>query len=184
MKKHQLLTFALATTLVSGISNYAYSDSNNAGNIQFACGQNYDQAQNQYFFTTFTWSPETKKPLIVWKREFWTAQGLDPQTRCQEVSPRFQKAQDNGTLKFMRNGTLNNQPVICTVQEIGDDCDTGTLLLTLLPKDDAEKTLEQLSDILLGDADSALVQSSGDIVYQDGDTTYVEIDIENFLSQE
>jgi hypothetical protein len=84
----------------------------------------------------------------------------------------------------MRNGTINSQPVICTVRQIGNTCDTGTLLLTLLPEDDAEKTLEQLSDILLHHADATLDQSSGDIVYQDGDTTYVEIDIEDFLSQE
>ncbi|MEM8718204.1 MAG: COP23 domain-containing protein [Cyanobacteria bacterium P01_G01_bin.39] len=147
MRKYQLSTFVIITSLLTGlvnISNFAYSNPVSTENVQFTCSESYDQTQNEYFFTTFAWNPESKKPLILWKRDFWTSKGLDPQTRCEEVTPRFQKAYNNGTLKFLRNGTINNQPVICTVPKIGDGCDFGTLLLTLLPEDNIVYTTNSI----------------------------------------
>ena len=164
------------------MSNIAHSNSTNTGNVQFACSQSYNQERTEYVFTTFAWNPVNKKPLIVWKSEDMTSQGFNPQKRCELVSPRFQQAYDNGTLKFMREGEFNNQSVICTVSNIGDSCDTGTLLLTLSPEENPEQTLAQLSDILLGYGDSALQQNSEDKIHREEDTIYVDVDIEAFLN--
>ena len=183
--KYQLLSTTIAAigfSSLGNMSNIAYSNSTNTGNVQFACSQSYNQERTEYVFTTFAWNPVNKKPLIVWKSEDMTSQGFNPQKRCELVSPRFQQAYDNGTLKFMREGEFNNQSVICTVSNIGDSCDTGTLLLTLSPEENPEQTLAQLSDILLGYGDSALQQNSEDKIHREEDAIYVDVDIEAFLN--
>ena len=166
----------------SGFFHVAYSNSNSAGSVKFACSQSYDAEQAEYVFTTFAWNPINKKPLIVWQREHLTDKGFDPQKRCELVSPRFQQAYDNGTLKFMREGVFNNQSVICTVSQIGDDCEAGTLLLTLSPEENPQQTLAQLSDILLGYGDAALLQDSEDKIHREEEAIYINVDMEAFLS--
>jgi len=180
-------TIVIGISLLTGLGNiynHAHSNPKSTGDVQFICSQSYDQVEKEYLFTTFAWNPENKKPLIIWKREDRGNIGFDPQKRCELVSPRFQKAYDKNILKFMTDGTINNEPVICTVNQLGDTCETGILLLTLLDNEDPIKTLAQLSDILVGYTDGPLEQSSGDIVYRDGDKFYIKIDIEEFLSNE
>ena len=150
------------------------------GNIQFACGQNFDRNSQQYVFTTFAWNSHHKKPIISWKNESFSNTGFDPQQRCEKVSPRFQKAYSDRTLKFLTHGTMNGQSVICTSSRVGGECQT--LLLTLLPEDDPLQTLEQLSDIFLGYASSPLQQSSEEPIKEVGDRVYVRVDIEEFLN--
>ena len=106
--------------------------------------------------------------------------GFSPQKRCEEVSPRFQAAYDNGSLKYITNGMMNGQPVICTARLVGDDCET--LLITLRHQVNIKQTLHQLSDILLGYTDAPLELSSGEQVYFDDDRIYIKVDIEEFLN--
>ena len=148
--------------------------------IQFACGQSYDRAKEQYLFTTFAWNSQNKKPIIIWNNETFSDSGFDPQTRCEKVSPKFQEAYANQTLNYLTYGTMNGQSVICTSDQAGGECQT--LLLTLLPEDDPLQTLEQLSDVFLGYASSPLRQSSEDPVTEVGDRVYVKVDIEEFLA--
>lgn len=150
------------------------------GDIQFACGQSYDRNSQQYIFTTFAWNSQHKKPIITWDKENFSNAGFDPQKRCETVSPKFQEAYANQSLKFLTHGTTNGQSVICTSSQVGGECQT--LLLTLLPEDDPLQTLEQLSDIFLGYASSPLQQSSEEPIQEVGDRIYVEVDIEEFLS--
>ena len=83
--------------------------------------------------------------------------------RCEKVSPRFQEAYANQSLKYLTYGTMKGQSVIGTSSQAGGECQT--LLLTLLPEDDP------------------LQQSSEDPVQEIGDRIYVEVDIEEFLSR-
>ena len=76
---------------------------------------------------------------------------------------------------------MNGQPVICTSNHVGDDC--NTLLITLKHEDNAQQTLEQLSDIFLGYAAGAISQSSGEIAYSDDNRMFIKVDIEDFLSK-
>jgi hypothetical protein len=151
-------------------------------NIQFICDRSYDQASSQYVYNTLAWNEKSKKPIIVWQQEDFSGNGYPPKVRCDEVSPRFQAAYEKGSFKYMTHGEMNGQPVVCTASEVGGDCDA--LLITLKHQDNAEKTLTQLSDILLGYASAApLQQSSGDITYDQENRPYVEVDIEDFLNK-
>jgi hypothetical protein len=150
--------------------------------VQFVCDRLYDQASSQYVYNTLAWNEKAKKAIVVWKQEDFSGNGYPPKVRCEEVSPRFQEAYENGSFKYMTHGEMNRQPVVCTALEVGGDCDT--LLITLKHQDDAEKTLTQLSDILLGYAASGpLQQSSGDITYDQENRPYVEVNIEDFLNK-
>ena len=149
--------------------------------IRFVCSKTYDEATKDYVYSTIAWNPQHKRPIIHWQREDFSGNGFTPQKRCEEVSPRFQEAYDKGNLNYFTQGTMNGQPVICTANLIGDSC--NTLLITLKHEDNAQQTLEQLSDIFLGYASGAISQSSGEIAYADDNRMFIKVDIEEFLSQ-
>ncbi len=96
--------------------------------------------------------------MIYWRSNDFP--GYTPEERCEAISPRFQKAEDNGTLSKLTYGKINNQPVICSVKEIGNKCSqNGTLLLTLRPEDDPEIVLATLVDSLI--SSNPMHQSAG-----------------------
>ncbi|CCQ55903.1 MAG: COP23 domain-containing protein [Crocosphaera sp.] len=97
-----------------------------------------------------------------------------PQKRCEEVSSRFQEAYDNGSLQYIGNGWENNQPVICTAREKGDDC--VTTLMTLRPKDDPIKMTQNMVNLLRGRATGVIRHSA-----TEKSTQYFEIDFDKFL---
>ncbi|WP_019503362.1 COP23 domain-containing protein [Pleurocapsa sp. PCC 7319] len=188
LKLARLIISAIAITTVSfGCvnkqvkSSSATSQEKPRKTVQFICSKTYDKNSDQYVYSTVAWNPANKKPIVVWKRQDFSGNNYPPQARCEEVSPRFQQAYDSGSFKYITHGEMNEQPVICTSSAVGGDCQT--LLITLKHEDNAERTLEQLSDILLGYASSALEQSSGGISYSEDNKLYVEVDVEDFLSQ-
>ncbi len=161
------------------VNDSASTTTQSKGKIQFVCNKTYDEKSQEYVYSTIAWNPEQKRPIIVWMREDFSGNGFTPQKRCEEVSPRFQQAYDNNNLNYLTHGVMNQQPVICTATRVGGEC--KTLLITLKHEDNAEQTLEQLSDIFLGYASAALEQSSGDINYSEDNRPYVEVSIEDFL---
>ena len=176
----------ILTAIATGCAEKQISDSvttptQSAKKIQFVCSKTYDEANQKYVYSTVAWNPERKRPIIHWKREDFSGQGFTPQKRCEEVSPRFQEAYDKGNLNYFTQGTMNGQPVICTANRVGDNC--NTLLITLKHQDNAQQTLEQLSDIVLGYASGAISQSSGEISYSDDNRMFIKVDIEEFLSK-
>ncbi len=182
-----IITAIMITGASFGCANKSLNSSSttikeeSTSKIQFICNKTYDASSQTYVYSTVAWNPINKKPIVVWKREDFSGNNYPPATRCQEVSPRFQQAYDNGSFKYLTHGKMNGQPVICTASIVGEDCQT--LLITLRHEDNAERTLEQLSDILLGYASSAIEQSSGDISYSEDNKLYVEVDIEDFLNK-
>ncbi len=185
MKLQRSISFIIATLLaVFGnivLGELVHSTLRAEEKVQFVCSQSYDNISGTYVPSTLAWNPNNKKPIVIWKSEDHSGNGFPPQKRCEEISPRFQAAYDNGSLKYITSGIMNGQPVICTARLVGDDC--ATLLITLRHQDNAKRTLHQLSDILLGYTDAPLEQSSGDLVYYEDDRIYIEVDIEEFLSQ-
>ncbi len=122
------------------------------------------QSKNTYKCLIFKNNPTTvvdtkrgKIQLISWKSNFFSNSTWTPQKRCDEVSKRFQKFSDNGTLRYVATGTMNRQSVICVAQKksSGFGCQTDGLLLTLEPKDNPNTVLQELFDI------SARVSSGG-----------------------
>lgn len=139
--------------------------------VQFICNESFDKETGARMPTTFAWADRGKIAVVRWRTEEFS--GYPPQERCNEVSPRFQEAYDNGTLKMITNGTINNQPVICTATEYRGKCQT--LLMTLRPSDDSLQVLNSFKDILNGRSTGPILHSSGTA------QVYYQVDIETFL---
>jgi hypothetical protein len=139
--------------------------------VKFVCAPSFDQQTNQKLPTTFAWTSRGKIAIVRW--ESTAFKNFSPETRCQKVSPRFQEAYENGGINFLTNGQINQQPVICTAQESGGECDT--LLMTLRPEDNPVTVLTQLQEVLNGRQVGAVRHSSN--VPQ----LYYQVDFENFL---
>lgn len=95
--------------------------------------------------TTFVRTPGGKFPIIHWVSDYFSASGYDPYTRCREVTGRFQRYSDNGTLSYITTGIMNNQPVVCISGYAGGPCQG--LLFTLKRGQDASRVVQQLFDL-------------------------------------
>jgi hypothetical protein len=106
-----------------------------------------------------------------------------PQQACEEISPRFQQAYDNGTLNFVTNGTMNGQPVICTTSGYGGTC--RTLLMTLRSQDLMTRRSRDSSFALLIALKDQLNARSAGPVYGHSDVLqlYLKVDIDKFLQE-
>jgi hypothetical protein len=163
-------TVAAAATLVV-TSNTAMGQNRNQP--QFICREAFDRVTNQRIPTTYAWTERGKSAIIRWTTTLGARGEWTPQRRCQEVSPRFQTAYENGSLQYLTNGMMNGQRVICTAKEERGDCED--LLLTLRPEDNAMAVLRQFNDVLRGRAGATIRQSTGE------DQVYIQVDIERFL---
>lgn len=157
--------------------------------VQFTCDKSFDSAKQEYYYTTFAWNENSKKPLVMWQTEDFSGSGFTPEKRCQKVSPRFQEAYNQGSLRFIANGTMNDQPVLCTTEEVtGTQPQCETLLITLRHQDDGKKALSQLSEVLLGQANGPVTHNKSDrsngTIHQYDQTAYVAVDINEFLNSE
>lgn len=144
-----------------------------AGNATFRCDTG--QFKGKSVPTTFVFTQDRKKiPLIYWVSDFFP--GLKPQQRCQQVSYRFQRSYDNGTLRYIKTGILNRQPVVCATAERDAVCNKNNLLFTLKPGSDPDATARQLFDRRALASGNATNQSGGET-----SNDPVNIDIEAFL---
>ena len=71
--------------------------------------------------------------------------GYVPETRCRQVSSKFQQFYERGLLNYVTTGRVNHQPVICVSNAKDGPC-LG-ILFTLKPEQNANRTLEQLFDL-------------------------------------
>ena len=138
---------------------------------EFICAESYDPETEQRTPTTFAWTPRGKIAVIRWSTEDFSE--YSPQKRCQEVTSRFHQAYHNDTLGLITNGTMNNQPAICTAKEAGGACDT--LLMSLRSEDNSLKILNHLRRLFYGEQVGPIKHSSG--IPQ----VYYRMDIEKFL---
>lgn len=110
-------------------------------------------------------------PVIYWISNdlsgSWT-----PQKRCEDVSQKFQAAQDNQQLEYLSSGVINGQQVICTSNRFEGNC--INVLFTLKATDDPKKILLQLLDLRGLANGQAIEQSEYDRIY---------IDFEEYLNR-
>ena len=139
--------------------------------VQFICAPSFDRQSDRDLPTTYAWTSRGKVLVVRW--ETTKFKNYPPQKRCEEISPRFQTAYDNGSLNLITNGSMNNQSVICTSREVGGACDT--LLITLFPEDNSLEVLNQLKELLNGRQVGPIRHSSNT------PQVYYQVDIENFL---
>jgi len=69
-----------------------------------------------------------------------------PQQRCEIVSARFRKFDNNGTLKYIKADTINNLPVLCIAAYRGGSCLPDGLLVTFKPGTNANNKLVKMLD--------------------------------------
>ena len=155
------------------------------GAIAFpASSQAEIQTNNTYYcaqlnsnWNTFVNTPRGRVTLINWQNQFsekWT-----PKNRCSAVSGRFQKFLDNGNLRYIRTGEINNLPVICVANERGGNCPDKNVLITLKPGTDPEGVLVRLIDFRRSVSGQTLTLSADDPgFYADGE---FYVDMEKFL---
>lgn len=139
----------------------------------------YYCAQLNGGWNTFVNTPRGRINLINWANQFapdWT-----PQKRCDAVSQRFQKFLDEGNLKFIRTGNINQQPVLCVANIRGGSCPDDNVLVTLKPGVDPEKVLIDLVDFRRSVSGQTLTLSAEDPgFYSDGE---FYVDVEKFLDK-
>ena len=159
----------LGVALGSAIANPATAQTKN--NNTYYC------AQLDGDWSTFVNTPRGRVNLINWENQFgekWT-----PQKRCSAVSGRFQKFLDNGNLKFIRTGNINEQPVLCVANARGGACPEDNVLITLKPGTDPEGVLIRLVDFRRSVSGQTLTLSADDPGFYSGGEFYV--DMEKFL---
>jgi len=105
---------------------------------QFVC-------ENNSVPTTIAQTPTGDIPIIRWTSNYFSKDGWTPQVRCQEVSARFQRYYNSGSLKYLTTGLINKQPVICTADDLNGEC--KNLLFTLKLGTDPSEALRDLFNV-------------------------------------
>ncbi|WP_448574049.1 COP23 domain-containing protein [Trichothermofontia sp.] len=82
-------------------------------------------------------------PLILWVDDSFP-EPWNPQSRCEEISARFQRFYENGTLNHLRAAVTNGQPALCVAAYHGGDCLPNGLVVTLRPYTDPSAVLDRL----------------------------------------
>jgi hypothetical protein len=141
--------------------------------VTFICEKGYDKVSGKNLPTTYAWAERGKIAVVRWETDYFSKWGYTPEERCKEVSPRLQKAYENGSLLFLTNGTINGERAICTSRSDGGGCDT--LLMTLRPNDDSGAILQQLGETLRGRSTGPIRHSSG------ASQVYIQVNIKEFL---
>lgn len=91
---------------------------------------------------TIAQTAEGNKPLILWKSTYFSQDGWPPETRCNEVTQRFQEYKDQGLLTNVTTGKINGMPVVCLSENAGGNC--SNLLITLEPQDNPQTLLNEV----------------------------------------
>ncbi|HEY9692181.1 MAG TPA: COP23 domain-containing protein [Oculatellaceae cyanobacterium] len=140
-----------------------------AENNRFFCGTNNGVP------VTVVRTSRGEIPMIRWVSDYFSSSRYSPLQRCQEVSERFQRYNDNGKLQFIRTGMINQHPVLCFADYKGGPCAINSVLVTLAPGTNPERVLGRLFD-LRARAAGRVINLSGDhiISYQDGEA-YLDI---------
>ncbi|WP_254173193.1 COP23 domain-containing protein [Planktothrix pseudagardhii] len=157
----QLLT---ACTLVLGSVPFL-APPGAAQNTTYFCGQSRDGVPTTFALT----STARRVAVIRWQKDWGT---ISREARCKEVSSRFQKAYNNGTLNFLTHGVMSGQKVICTAREYGGPC--SSLLFTLRPEDNPREVINSLIGIAY--------RARGPVVQSEDGEPQIYIDM-NFLLQ-
>ena len=137
----------------------------------------YYCAQLNGSWNTFVNTPRGRVKLVNWVKSFsdkWT-----PRNRCVDISQRFQKFLDAGTLRYIRTGRVNQLPVICVAEFKGGTCPNNNVLITLEPTIDPESVLIRLLDFRRSVSGQTIVLNENDAgFYADGD---FYVDMNQFL---
>ena len=139
----------------------------------------YYCAQLNGDWNTFVNTPRGRVKLVSWEKSF--ADNWTPRNRCVEVSKRFQGFLDDGSLRYIRTGQVNNLPVLCVAEIKGGDCPSQNVLITLKSDTDPENVLIRLLDFRRSVSGQTIVLSENDAGFYSDKEFYV--DMSKFLSK-
>lgn len=139
----------------------------------------YYCAQLNGNWNTFVNTPRGRVKLVSWEESF--AEKWTPRNRCIEISKRFQGFLDDGSLKYIRTGQVNNLPVLCVAEIKGGDCPSQNVLITLKSDTDPENVLLRLLDFRRSVSGQTIVLSENDAGFYADKEFYV--DMSKFLSK-
>ncbi|OKH13307.1 hypothetical protein NIES592_14655 [Fischerella major NIES-592] len=171
----QSLTWGVRVFGIAALTTFAtiaiLNQPSYAGDTTFYCDQSNGVP------TTFVRTQNGKRLLMIrWVSQYFSGKGLTPLQRCQQVTYRFQRSYDNGTLRYIKAGILNKQPVVCAAIQKNAACTDTTLLFTLKPGSNPDVTLRQIMDRRALAAGNATNQSGGNT-----SNDPVNIDVEAYL---
>jgi hypothetical protein len=136
---HSSLRICLSISAGVALSLALQPQSQAASTTQFVCGNSGNIP------TTMAQTKNGSVPVIRWNSDFFAKDGWTAQARCQEVSSRFEKYYQNGSLKFLTSGIMNGMSVICTTKNLGGNCEN--LLFTLKSGSNPSQELRQLTNV-------------------------------------
>ena len=139
----------------------------------------YYCAQLNGNWNTFVTTPRGRVNLITWIRSY--SKEWDRKARCLAVSKRFQRFLDNGTLKYIRTGIVNEQPVLCVANNRGGTCPNNNVLITFKPGTNPETVLVKLIDFRRTVSGQTIVLGENDASFYEDGNLYV--DMEKFIEQ-
>jgi Circadian oscillating protein COP23 len=106
----------------------------------------------------------TAGTIIHWESKVFDNAGFDALRRCGIVSPKINNFFKSEGKLYIKNGTMNNLPVICLTNSVDGACQET--LFTLKPGQDGRKTLEKLLNIDPADVNSpGLVERTDRVIY-------------------
>jgi hypothetical protein len=107
----------------------------------------YSCIQRNGYPTTVADTKKGRIELITWKLDTW-GENWTPQRRCEEVSKRFQKYFDEGSLKYVGSGTQSGYNILCVLQQTreGWKCKKNGIIITLQSGEDPKQVMKELFD--------------------------------------
>lgn len=174
MKRNLLTKTILGLSFIAG--TIAFGAESATAQDRFAC--------DAKIMSTTVQTERGSIPLIQWvDRSF--PPPFTPEQRCQIVSERFKKFDNNGTLKYIKADTVNNLPALCVAAYAGGECLPNGLLVTFKPGTDANQALVKILDRRVWASSGTLqLDSSGGesepLISEINGETYVNI--EKFLN--
>ena len=97
--------------------------------------------------------------VIRWVSTYFNKAGFDPQTRCEEVSKRFQELYDKQVLNYITTDRMNGQNVVCVAAQEKSPCIPNGLLFTLKPEEKPNEIVRQIFAIRSGERQRPLEET-------------------------
>lgn len=163
----------MAGVAVEGLGpNKAQAQRTNRTTPRFYCDESEKDPK------TIVSTPEGEHTVIIWETRFF-GPGYPPLRRCQIVSGRFQRFQEESRWKYITHGKLNDYPIICFVEYRNQECKDDEQLLFTLKKDvdDPKKSLQRILDIRdYGTGTTPFYHTGEEVVYEQNGRIYIHID--------
>jgi len=170
MKQNLLTKAILGSSLVAGAIALSVESAPAQLADRFACDTNQ--------MSTTVQTERGSIPLIRWTDRSFPPP-FSPEQRCQIVSNRFKKFDNNGTLKYIKADTINNLPALCVAAYKGGSCLPDGLLVTFKPGTDANNTLVRILDRRVWAASGPVELNGGDskLISKVNGETYVDMEL-------